>query len=59
MSKKKGLIEEFWENAKLPDVKHKAMKELFDEFDEFVNPRTYVGDGILTSVVKLIKDLMK
>jgi hypothetical protein len=59
MPKRKGLIEEFWENVKLPYVRHQAVRELFDGLNEFMNPKTYAGDGILTSVVKLFKDLLK
>jgi hypothetical protein len=59
MSKKKGLIEEFWENAKIPYVKHRATKELFDELNDFLDPRTYVGDGILRSVAKLFTEFLK
>ena len=59
MPKRKGLIEEFWESARIPHVKHQALKELYEELNEFMNPKTYVGDGILTSVVKLLKDLLK
>ncbi len=59
MGKRKGLIEEFWESAELPDVRHQAIKEFFDELNEFIDPRTYVGEGILKSVVKIFTEFLK
>jgi hypothetical protein len=59
MNKKKGLIEEFWESAEIPHVKHKAMKELFDELGNFLDPKSYGGDGILKSIVKLFTEFLE
>jgi len=59
MSKKKGLIEEFWEDASPPISAKEMVKELFDEFTEFIDPKTYGGDGILKSIVKLFAEFTK
>jgi len=59
MKKRKGLIEEFWESAEMPDVRHEAMKELFNELSNLLDPRNYGGDGILKSVVKLFTEFLK
>jgi hypothetical protein len=54
MARKKKLLDEFWEDAELPYGVHDAEKELFNELETFMNPRTYVGDGIVKSMIKLI-----
>jgi len=59
MSKKRSLIDEFWEDASPPVDTEKVMKEFFGEFAEFIDPKTYGGDGILKSIVKLFADLIK
>jgi len=59
MKKRKGLIEEFWESAKIPNAKHEAMKEFFDELGNFLDPKSYGGDGILRSVVKLFTEFLE
>jgi len=54
MAKKKRLLDEFWEDAEIPYGVYDAEKELFNELEAFMNPKTYVGDGIVKSMVKLI-----
>jgi hypothetical protein len=38
---------------------HDAEKELFGELEAFMNPKTYAGDGIVKSMVKLIFGLVE
>jgi hypothetical protein len=59
MSKKKGLIEEFWESAEMPDARHEAVKEFFDELGNFLDPKNYGAGGILRSVVKLFTEFLE
>jgi hypothetical protein len=53
----RGLIDEFWESAEIPYGTHDASKELFGELEKFMDPRSYVGDGIVKSMIKFIFDL--
>jgi hypothetical protein len=59
MARKKRLIDEFWEDAEIPYGVHDAEKELFGELEAFMNPRSYVGDGIVKSMIRFIFDLTK
>ena len=59
MDKKKSLVDEFWEDASPPVDVEEMLKEFFGEFARFIDPKTYGGDGILRSIVKLFADLIK
>jgi len=54
MARKKKLLDEFWEDAEIPYGMHSVEKELFSELEAFMNPKTYAGDGIVKSMIKLI-----
>lgn len=54
MAKKKRLLDVFWEDAEIPYGVHDAERELFSELESFMNPKTYAGDGIVKSMIKLI-----
>ena len=59
MAKNKSLIDEFWGNASPPISLEDAGKELFDEFANFIDPKTYGAEGILRSIVKLFAEFIK
>jgi len=59
MDDKKSLIDEFWENAKLPIHISDVAKEFFDEFANFIDPKSYGAEGILRSIVKLFAEFIK
>ena len=59
MDDKKGLIDEFWENAKLPISISDVAEEFFDEFANFIDPKSYGAEGILKSIVKLFAEFIK
>lgn len=59
MDKKKSLTDEFWENAKLPISISDVAEEFFDEFADFINPKSYGAEGILRSIVKLFVEFIK
>jgi hypothetical protein len=55
--KHEGLLNEFWGDAKIPYGVHDAEKELFGELGKFMDPKSYVGDGIVRSMLKLMLGL--
>jgi hypothetical protein len=59
MGEKRSLIDEFWENAKLPISISDVAEEFFDELGDFIDPKNYGADGILRSVVKLFAEFIK
>jgi hypothetical protein len=59
MSKKKGFIEEFWEDASPPIDTEAILKEFFDEFADFVDPQSYGAGGVLRSIVKLFAEFIE
>jgi hypothetical protein len=54
MKRRKGVLDEFWENAEIPYGVHDAEKELFGEIEKFMDPKSYGGDGIVKSMIKFI-----
>jgi len=59
MDDKKSLIDEFWENVKLPIKMSDVVEDLFNELANFVDPRSYGAEGILKSIVKLFVELVE
>jgi hypothetical protein len=59
MDEKRSLIDEFWENAKLPISIEEVAEVFFDEFADFIDPKSYGGEGILRSIVKLFAEFLK